>query len=127
MQTVQKLPQRVVFTAEMLSRIENEHDFLNQIIFSDEATFHVDNKVNISTTLEFGAQKIPMQYSLLREPVTTFMANKEFTALQGNHCHLAGGQIPSVLSVVPLSVSSTQKPLYLSFLGDPTTLAVERR
>ncbi|GBN74045.1 hypothetical protein AVEN_178690-1 [Araneus ventricosus] len=30
----------------MLSRIENEHNFLNRIIFSDEATFNVINKVN---------------------------------------------------------------------------------
>ncbi|GBM07010.1 hypothetical protein AVEN_63457-1 [Araneus ventricosus] len=51
MQIVQKLqpndgPQRVAFAVEMLSCIENEHDFLNHIIFSDEATFHVSNKVN---------------------------------------------------------------------------------
>ncbi|GBN44129.1 hypothetical protein AVEN_1787-1 [Araneus ventricosus] len=50
-QIVQKLQpndgvQRVAFAVEMLSRIENEHDFLNRIIFSDEATFHVSNKVN---------------------------------------------------------------------------------
>ncbi|GBN58364.1 hypothetical protein AVEN_71241-1 [Araneus ventricosus] len=31
---------------EMLSRIENEHDLLKCIIFSDETTFHVSNKVN---------------------------------------------------------------------------------
>ncbi|GBM43882.1 hypothetical protein AVEN_174449-1 [Araneus ventricosus] len=42
----------------MLSRIENEYYFLNPIIFSDEATFHASNKVNIRTTAEFGAQKI---------------------------------------------------------------------
>ncbi|GBN61748.1 hypothetical protein AVEN_25533-1 [Araneus ventricosus] len=64
MQTVQKLQpnyrlQRVAFTAEMLSRIENEHDFLNRIIFTDEAKFHVSNKVNISTTAEFLAQIKP--------------------------------------------------------------------
>ncbi|GBM69667.1 hypothetical protein AVEN_124449-1 [Araneus ventricosus] len=45
MQTVQKLQpndgsQRVGFAVEMLSRIETEHDFLNRIIFSDEAIFH---------------------------------------------------------------------------------------
>ncbi|GBM76421.1 hypothetical protein AVEN_244792-1 [Araneus ventricosus] len=34
-------PQSVAFAAEMLSHIENEHDFLNRIIFSDEATFQV--------------------------------------------------------------------------------------
>ncbi|GBN68173.1 hypothetical protein AVEN_218436-1 [Araneus ventricosus] len=50
------------FAAEMLSRIDNEHDFLNHIIFPDEATFNVSNKVNTSTTADFEAQKIPMQY-----------------------------------------------------------------
>ncbi|GBN55136.1 hypothetical protein AVEN_14097-1 [Araneus ventricosus] len=44
MQVAQKLPQRVSFAAEMLSRIENEHDFLNHIIFSDGATLHVGKK-----------------------------------------------------------------------------------
>ncbi|GBL90875.1 hypothetical protein AVEN_27985-1 [Araneus ventricosus] len=69
MQIVQKLPQRVAFAAEMLSRIENEHNFLNSIIFSDEATFHASNKVNINTTSEFRAQKIPMQYRKWKETV----------------------------------------------------------
>ncbi|GBM87830.1 hypothetical protein AVEN_38498-1 [Araneus ventricosus] len=51
MQIVQKLQpnnrsQRVVFAVEVLDRIENEHDFLNRIIFSDESTFHANNKVN---------------------------------------------------------------------------------
>ncbi|GBN06733.1 hypothetical protein AVEN_109423-1 [Araneus ventricosus] len=50
MQIVQELPQRFAFAAEMLSRIENEHYFLNRVIFSDEAAFHVSNKENISTT-----------------------------------------------------------------------------
>ncbi|GBN27395.1 hypothetical protein AVEN_58356-1 [Araneus ventricosus] len=30
----------------MSSRIEKEHDFLNRVTFSDEATFHVSNKMN---------------------------------------------------------------------------------
>ncbi|GBM23516.1 hypothetical protein AVEN_153089-1 [Araneus ventricosus] len=51
MQIAQKLqpndgPQRVAFAVEIVYRIENEHDFLNRIIFSDEATFCVRNKVN---------------------------------------------------------------------------------
>ncbi|GBN94523.1 hypothetical protein AVEN_179718-1 [Araneus ventricosus] len=71
---VQKLqpndgPQLIAFAVEMLSRIENEHDILSRIIFSDEATFHVNNKVNISTTAEFGAQKIPIQYRKRKETV----------------------------------------------------------
>ncbi|GBM49591.1 hypothetical protein AVEN_175634-1 [Araneus ventricosus] len=58
-QIVQKLTQPAAFAVEMLSRMENEHDFLNSISFSDETIFQVSNKVNISTTTEFGAQKIP--------------------------------------------------------------------
>ncbi|GBN30907.1 hypothetical protein AVEN_120414-1 [Araneus ventricosus] len=58
----------------MLSRIENEHDFLNRIILSDEATFHVSNKVNISTTAEFGTQKIPIQYRKWKETVQKSMS-----------------------------------------------------
>ncbi|GBM93585.1 hypothetical protein AVEN_150850-1 [Araneus ventricosus] len=46
MQFVQKLPHRSAFAAEMLPLIENEDYFLNRVIFSDEATFHVRNKVN---------------------------------------------------------------------------------
>ncbi|GBM53387.1 hypothetical protein AVEN_103779-1 [Araneus ventricosus] len=67
--SLQKLPQRVASAEEMLSRIENERDFLNRIIFTDEATFHVINKVNISTTAEFGTQKIPMQYREWKERI----------------------------------------------------------
>ncbi|GBM90692.1 hypothetical protein AVEN_192909-1 [Araneus ventricosus] len=61
------------FRCEMLSRIENEHDFLNHINFSDEATFHVGNKVNMSTITESGAQKIPMQYRKWKETVQKSM------------------------------------------------------
>ncbi|GBM96091.1 hypothetical protein AVEN_212488-1 [Araneus ventricosus] len=82
MQVVQKLPQRAAFAAEMLSRIENEHDFLTPIIFSDEATFHVSNKLNISTTAEFGAQKIPMQYRKWKETVQKSMCGVLFHMIQ---------------------------------------------
>ncbi|GBN96630.1 hypothetical protein AVEN_98911-1 [Araneus ventricosus] len=82
MQIVQKLPQRVAFAAEMLSRIENEYEFLNSIIFSDEAAFHVSNKVNISTTAEFGAQKIPMQYRKWKETVQKSMRGALFHMMQ---------------------------------------------
>ncbi|GBO08448.1 hypothetical protein AVEN_222993-1 [Araneus ventricosus] len=83
MQIAQKLkpndgPQCVAFAVEMLSRIENEHELLNsfffhRVTFSDEATFHVSNKVNISTTAEFGAQKIPIQYRKWKETVQKSM------------------------------------------------------
>ncbi|GBM57940.1 hypothetical protein AVEN_215076-1 [Araneus ventricosus] len=79
---VQKLLQRVAFAVEMLSRIENECDFLNPIIFSDEATFHVSNKVNVSTTAEFGAQKVPMQYRKWKETVLKSMCGVLFHMMQ---------------------------------------------
>ncbi|GBN18423.1 hypothetical protein AVEN_151810-1 [Araneus ventricosus] len=82
MQTVQKQPQRVAFAAEMLSSIESEHDFLNRIIFSDEVTFHTSNKVNISTTAELGAQKIPMQYRMWKESVQKSMDGVLFHMIQ---------------------------------------------
>ncbi|GBN06732.1 hypothetical protein AVEN_109422-1 [Araneus ventricosus] len=49
MQIVQKLPQRFAFAAGMLSCIQNEYYFLNRIIFSEETTFYVSNKENLST------------------------------------------------------------------------------
>ncbi|GBN42677.1 hypothetical protein AVEN_162132-1 [Araneus ventricosus] len=73
MQIVQKLLQRVAFAEEMLSRIENEHDFLIHRIFAGEATSHVSNKVNISTTAEIGAQNIPTVYRKLKEKVRKSM------------------------------------------------------
>ncbi|GBO17121.1 hypothetical protein AVEN_69861-1 [Araneus ventricosus] len=61
MQTVQKLQpndgsQSVTFAVETLSRIENEHDFLNRIIFLDEATFHVSSKVNKHNCRSWGSE-----------------------------------------------------------------------
>ncbi|GBO37533.1 hypothetical protein AVEN_95025-1 [Araneus ventricosus] len=69
----------------MLSRIENEHDFLNRIIFSDEATFHVSNKLDIITTAEFGAQKIPMQYRKWKETVKKSMCGLLFHMTQSKY------------------------------------------
>ncbi|GBM93543.1 hypothetical protein AVEN_41611-1 [Araneus ventricosus] len=79
---LQKLPQRVAFAVEMLSRIENEYDFLIPIVFSDEVTFHVSNKVNISTTAEFVAQKIPMQYRKWKQTVQKSMCDVLFYIIQ---------------------------------------------
>lgn len=50
-QLVQKLqpndkPKRKEFTSEMLSRIDEDNDFLNHVAFSDEATFHTSGKVH---------------------------------------------------------------------------------
>ncbi|GBN28716.1 hypothetical protein AVEN_129890-1 [Araneus ventricosus] len=74
--------ENVAFAVEMLFRIENEHDFLNRLIFSDEATFHVSNRMNISTTAEFGAQKIPMQYRKWKETVQKSMGGVLFRMIQ---------------------------------------------
>uniref|UniRef100_T1INH3 Uncharacterized protein n=1 Tax=Strigamia maritima TaxID=126957 RepID=T1INH3_STRMM len=41
----------------MLNRMDEDHKFLRQIIFSDEATFHVSGKVNrhnVQTTVNGG-------------------------------------------------------------------------
>ena len=35
-----------LFAEEMLQRIEDDNDYLNSVVFSDEATFHVYGKVN---------------------------------------------------------------------------------
>ena len=37
---------RVDFASEMLSRLDHEHNFLNRILFSDEAMFHTCGGVN---------------------------------------------------------------------------------
>ena len=39
-------PRRAAFAEEMLQRIEDDNDYLNSVVFSDEATFHVSGKVN---------------------------------------------------------------------------------
>lgn len=36
----------LTFAMEMLPRVENEHDFLKQVIVSDEATFRDSYEVN---------------------------------------------------------------------------------
>ncbi|GBM31378.1 hypothetical protein AVEN_99599-1 [Araneus ventricosus] len=70
MQIVQKLQQRVAFSAEIFishrksTRFCKPHHF-----FPNEATFHVSNRVNISTTADFGAQEIPIQYRKWKETV----------------------------------------------------------
>ncbi|GBN32962.1 hypothetical protein AVEN_151538-1 [Araneus ventricosus] len=89
MHIVQKLPQRVAFAVETLSRIENEYDFLNRIIFSDEASFHVSSKVNISTTAEFGAQKSPCSTHL--QPTVIFQQDAETRMFQ----HSVGTVLPA--------------------------------
>ncbi|GBO15270.1 hypothetical protein AVEN_160832-1 [Araneus ventricosus] len=60
----------------------NEDDFQNPIISSDEATFHASNRVNISTTAEFGAQKIPMQYRKWKETVRKSIRGVLFYVIQ---------------------------------------------
>ena len=38
-------PRRAAFAEEILQRIDDENDYLNSVVFSDEATFHVSGKV----------------------------------------------------------------------------------
>ena len=51
LQLVQELkpndrPQREAFATEILSRIDEDNDYLKHVVFSDEATFHTCGKVN---------------------------------------------------------------------------------
>jgi hypothetical protein len=39
-------PLRKAFAIDMLERIENDQNFLKNVVFSDEATFHISGKVN---------------------------------------------------------------------------------
>ena len=52
---------RVDFAVNMLQRLDNEPEFLGNIFFSDEATFHIRRCVNQHIT-EFGALKIHVSY-----------------------------------------------------------------
>ena len=38
-------PHRAAFAEEILQRIDDDNDYLNSVVFSDEATFHVSGKV----------------------------------------------------------------------------------
>ena len=39
-------PCRAAFAEEILQRIDDNNDYNNSVVFSDEATFHVSGKVN---------------------------------------------------------------------------------
>ena len=39
-------PRRAAFAEEILQRIDDDNDYLNNVVFSDEATFYVSRKVN---------------------------------------------------------------------------------
>ena len=39
-------PRRAAFAKGILQRIDDDNDYLNSVVFSDEATFHVSGKVN---------------------------------------------------------------------------------
>ncbi|GBM33865.1 hypothetical protein AVEN_175696-1 [Araneus ventricosus] len=71
----------------MFSRIENEHDFLNHNIFSEEATFHVGNKAQLRnlglrksprfTGSERNSLKINLWCSLLHDTVIGYFSFAE--------------------------------------------------
>ena len=39
-------PKRMAFALEILSRIEEDEDYLKKVMLTDEACFHVSGKVN---------------------------------------------------------------------------------
>jgi hypothetical protein len=57
-QILQELkPQRHNFACDMLERIRRDPSFLTNIMFSDEATFHVSAAVNRHNVLIWGSQQ----------------------------------------------------------------------
>ncbi|GBN14641.1 hypothetical protein AVEN_39551-1 [Araneus ventricosus] len=61
MQLVQQLKPsdlsiRFNFAVDMLHRIDVENDFLERIIFTDEATFHVSDHINKHNTRKWGSE-----------------------------------------------------------------------
>ena len=47
---------RATFCMEMQEKIDNEDDFLEKVIFSDEATFHLSGKVNKQNVRIWGTE-----------------------------------------------------------------------
>jgi len=46
----------MAFCGEMFDKIENEDDYLNKIVFSNEATFHLSGKVNCHNVKIWGTE-----------------------------------------------------------------------
>ena len=44
------------FCGEMFDKMENEDDYLNKIVFSDKATFHLNGKVSRQNVRIWGTQ-----------------------------------------------------------------------
>ena len=49
-------PQREAFATEILSRIDEDNDYLKHVVFSDEATFHTCGKVNRHNVRIWGSE-----------------------------------------------------------------------
>ena len=52
-------PKCKAFALEMLSRINDDKDYLKKVMFTDEACFHVSGKVNRHNVRRTGALKTP--------------------------------------------------------------------
>ena len=51
-------PRRAAFVEEILQRIDDDNDYLNSVVFSDEATFHVSGKVNKHNIRIWGSENL---------------------------------------------------------------------
>ena len=49
----------MAFDLEMLSRIEDDEDYLKKVMFTDEACFHVSGKVNCHNVRIWGSENPP--------------------------------------------------------------------
>ena len=55
------------FDLEMLSRIEDDEDYLKKVMFTDEACFHVSGKVNCHNVRIWGSENPHMVIEHIRD------------------------------------------------------------
>ena len=74
-------PLRAHFAAEMLLRIENDYSYLDNIVFSDEATFHFCGKIH-KHNCQIWVQRIPMLFINMRETRLNWMSGVDWRGTQ---------------------------------------------
>ncbi|KAJ4433709.1 hypothetical protein ANN_16020 [Periplaneta americana] len=60
-------PLRMQFAVDILSRIDDDNNFLNKVAFSDESTFHVCGKVNTHNVRIWGSTNPHMVREVIRD------------------------------------------------------------
>ena len=60
-------PKGVAFAVDMLDSIDNDNNFLDNVIFSDESTFHLSGKVNRHNCRIWGTENPPVVHEHERD------------------------------------------------------------